>query len=124
MLHRYLLRWVLASLGSLLATTAFCQDPRGTILGTVSDASGAIVPGANVTVTNVDTGVPAKGASNGVGQFSVPFLTPGIYRVTVEKPGFKTYIQENVELRVSESVDLKIRMEVGSAIERVDVTAT
>ena len=123
-MSRKLLAFVLATSGIWLASTALCQDPRGTILGTVLDASGAIIPGANVTVTRTDTGVAVKGATNDTGQFSVPFLTPSMYQVTVDKPGFKTYSQGNVELRISESVDLKVHLEVGNAAERVEVQAS
>ncbi len=120
---RKLFAFVFAASGIWLATTAFCQDPRGTVRGTVTDASGAVIPGANVSVTKSDTGVAVKGATNDTGQFSIPFLTPGVYRITVDKAGFKTYSQPNVELRVSESIDLPIHMEVGSASERVEVHA-
>jgi hypothetical protein len=106
-----------------LFNNAMAQDPRGTILGRVVDASGATVPGANVLVTKTDTGVAVKGATNDTGQFSVPFLTPGIYRVTVDKAGFKTYSQANVELRISQSVDLTVHLQVGDAAERVEVQA-
>lgn len=113
---------LVASVG--LVNTVSGQDPRGTILGRVMDPSGATVPGANVVVTKTDTGVAVKSVTNDTGQFSVPFLNPGIYRITVDKPGFKTYSQMDVQLRVSESVDLPIRMEMGSASERVEVQAS
>lgn len=105
-------------------STSLAQDPRGTILGRVVDPSGAIVPGANVLVTNTNTGVAVKGVTNDTGQFSVPFLNPGMYNVTVDKPGFKTYSRASVQLRVSESIDLPIQMEVGSSSERVNVQAS
>src|SRR5579885_3797057 len=111
-MSRKLLSLALLMCGGLVHT-ASGQDPRGTILGRVVDPSGATIPGANVVVTKMDTGVAVKSVTNETGQFSIPFLNPGMYRITVDKPGFKTYSQENVQLRVSESVDLPIRMEIG-----------
>jgi hypothetical protein len=122
-MSRKLLSLALLTLYGALVHTASGQDPRGTILGRVVDPSGATIPGANVVVTKIDTGVATKTITNDTGQFSIPFLNPGMYRVAVDKPGFKTYSQENVQLRVSESVDLPIRMEIGSAAERIDVQA-
>jgi hypothetical protein len=115
---------IFSLLGLGMLHTSLAQDPRGTILGRVVDPAGAIIPGANVLVTNADTGVAVKSVTNDNGQFNVPFLNPGMYRVTVDKPGFKTYLRDGVQLRVSESVDLPINMQIGSASERVEVQAS
>src|ERR1700739_3192882 len=103
---------ILSVLALWTLQTALAQDPRGTSLGRVVDVTGAVVPGANVIVTNGDTGVAVKSVTNDTGQFSVPFLNPGTYRVTVDRPGFKTYSREGVQLRVSESVDLPVQMQI------------
>ncbi|MGH9469560.1 MAG: TonB-dependent receptor domain-containing protein [Terriglobia bacterium] len=107
-----------------LLNPAWGQDTRGTILGRVLDTSGAIVPGVKVTVTKVDTGVTTAGVTNSAGEFNIPFLYPGVYRVAAQKPGFKTYTREDVPLRISEIVNLTVRLEVGSITQQVTVQAT
>ena len=106
-----------------IVSTCFGQDPRASLVGTVVDSSGATMPGAQIRATKTDTGVVARSIANQDGKFNIPFLTPGSYRVNVEKPGFKNYSRDNVELRVADTVDLVIRMEVGSANETVNVQA-
>ena len=99
------------------------QDTRGTIRGTVVDASGAVVAGAKVLVTKTETGVTVTGATNNSGEFNIPFLTAGMYGVVVQETGFKTYSQENVQLRISETVALTVHLVVGSITEQVNVRA-
>ena len=120
MCHQFLVARI-----ALLAIVGICsaQDPRASLVGTVVDSSGATMPGAEIRATKIDTGVVARSVANQDGKFNIPFLTPGSYRVNVEKPGFKNYSRDNVELRVADTVDLVIRMEVGSANETVNVEA-
>jgi hypothetical protein len=105
------------------SATVFAQDPRGTIGGRVVDRSEAVVVGAKVQVTNVQTAVGTTVSTNETGAFRVPFLIPGTYRVTAEMSGFKTSSLENIELRVADTLDLTIRLDVGSTSEQVTVTA-
>jgi hypothetical protein len=107
----------------LAGSLALGQDPRGAILGRVQDQSGAVVPGVTVRVTHVDTGVSAVATTNQSGNFSIPFLTPGTYRVAAEQDGFKRFVREGVEVRVSDAVELTIGMEIGAIAETVEVTA-
>src|SRR6266508_1822054 len=106
---------------TLLALTAYGQDPRGNISGRVTDSSQALVPGVEVRATNADTGVTASAKSNASGTFNIPFLLPGPYRVTAEMAGFKRFVREGIQVRVSETVDLGIQMEVGAVSETVEV---
>ncbi len=103
------------------SASAFAQDPRGSIGGRVVDQSDALVIGAKVHVTNLQTGVGSLVRSNESGTFLVPFLVPGTYQVTAEMAGFKTYLQENVQLRVADSLDLTLRLEIGNTTETVTV---
>jgi len=64
--------------------TGFAQEYRGTILGRITDPSGAAIAGASVTVQNVETKVAERASSNETGNYQVPFLVPGNYTVTVE----------------------------------------
>jgi hypothetical protein len=109
----------------LLFTLApgFAQDPRGTILGRVQDQSGAVIPGAAVRVQHVESGVAAVATANASGSFNVPFLTPGVYRVSVEHAGFKRFLRDGIEVRISDAVELTIALEVGSVADTVEVTS-
>jgi hypothetical protein len=99
------------------------QDSRGTIVGRVVDPTGAVVPGADVKATNVATGVVASAKSNDAGNFTLPYLIPGRYDVTVELTGFKTFIQKELEVRINDQVNLPIQMQLGASAESVQVTA-
>lgn len=108
----------------LLAASLFAQDPRGAITGTVIDQSSASIPGATVRATNVETGVSASAASNAAGSYHIPFLPPGVYRVSAEATGFKRFVRDGIEVRVGEAVGLAIQMEVGAVTEIVEVKDT
>ena len=82
-------------LALVLPCHALAQETRGTILGTVQDASG-VIPGATVKITNIDTNVSHQLVTNGQGYFEAPLLQPGNYDVTVEMPGFKTSTRSGV----------------------------
>ena len=74
--------------GALLAVSAFAQA-TGQLIGSVSDASHAAVPGAEVTATGIGTGLERKTTTNQQGDYTLPFLPPGEYRVRVQKEGFR-----------------------------------
>src|SRR5262245_36477047 len=105
------LRCVGVALGALLfSAITLAQESRGTILGRVTDASGAVLPGVAVKVTGLATNVTVSAITNSSGSFNVPFLLPGEYRVTAEITGFKRFVQEGVQVRVSETVELNIAL--------------
>ena len=107
----------------LLTALASGQDPRGTILGRVEDSTGAVIAGIEVRAVNRATGVAASARTNTAGSFNLPFLLAGVYTVTAEMPGFKRFVRDNVEVRVAESVELRLVMEIGAVSETVEVTA-
>jgi Carboxypeptidase regulatory-like domain/TonB dependent receptor-like, beta-barrel len=113
----------LAGIVVLLATVAYAQDARGTIAGTVRDTTGGVVPGASVTITNVDMGTAVTAVTSVNGFFAVPYLIPGAYAITIELPGFKKYSRQGIQLRVADRVHLEVDLEVGAAAEVVTVTA-
>jgi hypothetical protein len=113
----YLLAAVL--LGSSLV---FGQESRGTILGRVTDSTGAIILGAKVQATNVATNTGASSVTNESGNFEIPYLLPGIYRVTAELPGFKKSVRDGIELRVNDRLTLDFTLEIGDVAESVVVT--
>ncbi len=114
--------WVLLVMASLAAVPVGAQETRGNINGTVQDSSG-VIPGATVTITNVDTGQSQQRVTNGSGYFEAPLLQPGQYRVTVDMPSYKGLAQNGILLSVGQSLTLKLTLEVGAISERVDVTA-
>jgi hypothetical protein len=102
----------------------FAQESRGTIIGRVTDSTGAIMPGVKVDIINTATNVASTATTNDEGRFSAPFLLPGAYRVVAEKSGFKRYVQPGVEVRVSETTELNITMQAGEVSEEVEVSAS
>ena len=113
-----------ALLAASLAMPALAQESRATITGRVLDTSDAIVAGAKVHAINLQTGLSGTVVSNESGSFVIPFQLPGAYRVTVEMSGFKTYAQDDVRLRVNDTLDLRIRLELGNVTETVNVSAS
>jgi hypothetical protein len=111
-------------MGLLCALTPlFAQDARGNIVGRVTDTTGAVIAGAEVRAVNVATGVAAVTKTNEAGNYTAPYLVPGVYTVSSETIGFKKFVRENVQVRVNDVVQLNIEMAVGDVAESVQVTA-
>ncbi len=98
------------------------QTARGTITGTVSDASGAVIPGVEVTITNVGTGIARTAVTTDTGLYRVTNLSPSQYTVKASLTGFKTAISEAVTLSVDQVLHVDLRLEVGEVTEQVTVT--
>lgn len=116
-------RLVLALVVLLASLPAAAQQGRGTISGTITDASGASVPAANVRIVNTATNAATAVVSNDEGYFTAPALPVGIYSVTAEKTGFKRLAQSNITLQVDGRISLNLVMEVGATAESIEVTA-
>jgi hypothetical protein len=100
------------------------QDITGSIAGTVKDPSGAVVADATVTITNMDTGLRVRtGRTNGYGEYSAPLLQIGHYSVTIEAPGFKKFIQKDIQLNVNDKLTVNCTLQVGGPQENVVVEA-
>jgi hypothetical protein len=108
----------------LFALTASAQILTGTIQGTVQDANGAVVPGANVVIKNVETNSSRTVVTDEQGAFTAPQLQPGNYSVSVSKQGFATAEDPKVALTVGQVLGLTFTLKVSSVDERVTVTAT
>ena len=119
----------LRQLGALCALTIFsCSQGYGqavnaTLLGSVTDSSGAIVVAARVTATEIDTGVMREAPTNASGNFTFPDLPPGQYAVTVEAPGFKREVQPRVDLEVNSSTRVDLVLTPGNVNESIEVRA-
>jgi hypothetical protein len=117
------LRFTVLALGFLLFVAAAAIGQEATILGTVTDPSGAAVPNASVTITNTDTGVERTLPSNDEGQYVAPDLHIGHYTVRANATGFKVAEQKNVSLAVGDRSRIDFKLQVGSAQETVTVEA-
>ena len=107
----------------LLALAAFAQGERGTLNGTISDSSGAVVAGAAVKILNPATGVELNATTTDSGVYRLPSLMPGTYRITVTAPGFKTAIRENVVLAVAQTLTLDFSLDVGAVTDSITVSS-
>ena len=105
------------------SSAAFGQRDLGTITGTVTDAQGAAVPNAQITIIEDATGLSYDARSNESGTYSRPLLKAGTYTVTIEATGFQKSQQKNVIVQPSTPTPVNISLQVGNASQTVEVTA-
>ena len=113
----------LCAVALLLCAPAFAQLDAGVIVGRVTDQSGAVVPDAKITVVAIDTNFEYPTVTTANGDYRVPALHPGSYRLTVEAAGFKKMVREGLTLRMSENLQVDLKLEIGEVAESVEVTA-
>ena len=119
----------LSILGCLLcclavgSTATFAQIESGTFVGTVRDASGSVVSGATVTVTEIETNVVHNTVTNEQGEYNVSHLKPALYSISIGQAGFKTATQSNIRLDVNQVVRVDVTLVPGVVSERIEVTA-
>jgi carboxypeptidase family protein/TonB-dependent receptor-like protein len=118
-----LLGTLLAVFSAVFSAQVLGQAVDGTLLGTVTDTSGAAVAGAKVSIKEANTSVTRTMLTNESGNYTFPTLTPGTYDVTVEKTGFKKAIRQAVEVLVNTTVRADMQIEPGTVSEEVVVTA-
>ena len=107
----------------LLTPTASGQVDQGTITGLVEDASGAVLPGAHVTLTNVDTGLVVQRDSNASGVYIFSPVKIGNYKVSATSPGFQTTSQENLHLDLQQRLNVVLTLQPGAVSQTVTVTS-
>jgi hypothetical protein len=114
------LRWV----GVFLLFTAYSwgQTATGNITGTIADPAGAVVADAPLELTNTATGVVIRAQSSNTGNFSFTGLAVGNYQLTVNVPGFKTYVRQNLGVQTAQTVRVDVVLEVGTSAESITVT--
>ncbi len=127
MAHRYLvaarrLGIVACALG-LAGISAWSQD-QSRLGGSVTDTTGAAIPGARMTLSNVDTGVATTAESNESGVYVFPYVAPGVYTLQAEVDGFKTSNQTGVALETGTTRTVNVQMEIGELTEVITVEAT
>ncbi len=105
-----------------LPVCRLCAQQFGEITGSISDASGAVIAGARVTVTNIATEQVRSAVSNDTGVYSIPYLVPGTYSVRAEKAGFKVTTQAGVDVHVGVVARIDVRLQLGEISQQVEVT--
>jgi hypothetical protein len=111
--------------GIMLATVISSAQVtgQGTILGTVTDSTGAVITGAQVTVTNSETNVAQNSVTNSTGYFEVDNLNPGTYKVLISVPGFKELLRQGITLEANAHVNIPLKLNAGGKDQTVVVTA-
>ena len=102
---------------------AWAQSQSATLSGTVTDGSGAVIPGVHVKISNIETGEALSGESNDSGTYVIPLIKPGRYNLTAEKQGFKQSQQAELVMETGAQVRIDVPLEVGALSERVLVEA-
>ncbi len=100
------------------------QSNRGSMAGTVKDQTGALIPGATVTIVNAGTNESRSTKTTDIGSFSVPDLDPVVYKVTIEAPGFKKQVVSGVKVDTANVASLNITLETGSVATEITVSAS
>jgi hypothetical protein len=101
---------------------AYAQVSGATLTGTVTDSSGAVIPNAQVAITDVATSVTRTVSSGGAGLYTAPNLLPGTYEIRITATGFSTQVQKGITLTVGAQQALDIKMQVGQVSQTVEVT--
>ena len=109
--------WI--ALGTCLSVA---QTSTATILGVVQDTTGALIPGAMVTVKHTETGYTRTAISSETGDYNVPLLPVGAYEITAAMPSFKQEVRRGINLIVGQQAVINLTLEVGAAAEQVTVT--
>lgn len=119
------MRRIIAGIALLVfgAIEANAQAVYGSIVGTVADATGAVISGAKVVITDLGRDVTNETTTNDSGLFTQRFLIVGRYRVRIEAPGFKSFVQENVGVSVDTETRLDIQLQVGDVTQTMEVTS-
>src|SRR4029450_13578967 len=107
----------------MAAGTLSAQEFRATVKGQVTDPSKAAVPGATVSVLNQDTNETANTVTNQEGAYTLPFLRPGPYTLTVELSGLQKYVRKDMRLEVSQIAQINVQLTVGGVTEQMTVSA-
>ncbi|MBI4874990.1 MAG: carboxypeptidase regulatory-like domain-containing protein, partial [Acidobacteria bacterium] len=107
-----------------VGASVYAQAPSASVVGRVTDATGAVIPGVAIKIANLDTGIAQRGTSNEIGDFTIPYLSPGRYSLEATLTGFRSYKHTEFTLAVDQVQRIDIPLEVGSATESVTVSDT
>ena len=107
----------------LASVSAYSQAVNGTLVGTVTDSSGALVASAKVTLTATQTNISQQGQTNASGNYAFPNLQPGVYRVEIEVAGFRKSIRDSIDVLVNSTARADFELQPGQVTESISVTA-
>src|SRR5579862_2182712 len=113
--------FVISALALLFAAMAFGQMVNGTIVGTVTDNSGAVIAGAKITLTEVNTKINHTGTTNASGDYSFPDLPPGTYDVRAEMAGFKKEVKTGTVLEANNTPRVDLKLQTGDVNQTIEV---
>ncbi len=116
-------RFLIVPLFFLFACVAVIAQQNSEIVGTVTDQTGAAVPGAKLVLTQAETGYVYNGVSNATGGFVFAGLNVGTYSLKISAKGFETYTQNGLELNVSQTLGANAKLTIGAETQEVSVTA-
>lgn len=112
-----------ALLSALTPRASFGQNVYGSIAGTITDASGSVIQGANVTLTNLETAETHNMATTGSGEYTFVNILPGRYKIEAEKTGFKKVVRSPIIVEIESGLRVDIALEVGAVSQTVEVTS-
>lgn len=111
-------------LSLVLACAFLCgQSDRGTVTGRVLDPGGSVIPGAPVVLTDLDKGTQLKAQSTETGSYTIPSVPAGTYSLSVERPGFRSYVQKGIRVEVAQTIRVDVLLQIGATTESITVTA-
>src|SRR5215475_3654496 len=105
----------------MAASLSYGQSDRGTITGTISDPTNAVIPGASVVATNAETGAKYETISTETGNYTLGQLPVGVYQLSAELPGFKKYVRQGINVLVAQTLRIDVSLQVGAATDEVTV---
>ncbi len=114
--------WKALLISLAFTALAVAQTTTGTISGTVKDSSGAVLPGATITLKNLDTGITRKVTADSAGHYSAPQLPLGGYEVTAESAGFQTLVRSGIALTVGREAAVDFELQIGSVSQQITVS--
>jgi len=105
------------------ACSLWAQSERGNITGIVTDPTGAAIAGAQLTLTQKDTNAVSKAVTTGTGEYNIPNLLPGAYRIEISSAGFKRFLQQNLVVTAGNTVRVDAALQIGQVSESIEITA-
>src|SRR3954464_5643446 len=111
------------ALSCAAAGFSYGQVSTAELSGTVTDSTGAVVPNAKVTATNVATNIERSTVTGSTGNYIVPLLQPGDYVLSVEASGFRKSVQRGISLQINQQAQIDLTLQVGQVSESLEVTA-
>jgi hypothetical protein len=106
----------------VIGSRCLAQGSSATVTGVVTDSSGAVIPRTHVVITNVGTNISHEAETGSAGEYTIPLLTPGEYRIKVDIQGFKAIVQSGITLQVAQTARLDFKLEPGELSQTVEVT--